>query len=104
MRSCFLENVLVGQDIFRNSTPEELEKFIAFVDKNGPFDIVLDGLNIAFMSGTAVLPEVLVGLVSSQFLFSILQKQVPVFQFMNNFHVPQRNCINQKSDFSEEVS
>lgn len=67
MRSSFLQTVLVGSDIFQNSTPEELKNFISFVEKNAPFDIVLDGLNVAYMSGTSVTPEVFVGLVSSQF-------------------------------------
>lgn len=72
MRKCFLETVLVGNDIFQRSTPEELQKFITFVSKNAPFNIVLDGLNVAYMSGTSVAQEVNVGLVSSKFLFSIL--------------------------------
>lgn len=64
MRSAFFESVVIGKDVFMNSTPEELQRFISFVEKNGPFDIILDGLNIAFMSGVSVSPDVFLGLVS----------------------------------------
>nr|CAG4652130.1 EOG090X0CGF [Triops cancriformis] len=53
LRSAFLERVLQGKDVFRGSTPKELELFRDFVAKNAPFGIVVDGLNVAYLHGKA---------------------------------------------------
>ncbi|XP_064622293.1 mitochondrial ribonuclease P catalytic subunit-like isoform X2 [Lineus longissimus] len=46
LRASFMERSVIGQDVFVNTTPEEIEEFEAFLKKNGPYDIVIDGLNI----------------------------------------------------------
>lgn len=51
LREVFLKNVLVGSDIFKNTTPEELQRFFKMVEEKAPFDIVIDGLNVAYMIG-----------------------------------------------------
>ncbi|XP_032086742.1 mitochondrial ribonuclease P catalytic subunit [Thamnophis elegans] len=40
-------DVIEGTDIFRNTSPQELERFQTFVNKHPPFDVVIDGLNVA---------------------------------------------------------
>uniref|UniRef100_A0A8C6SKE2 Mitochondrial ribonuclease P catalytic subunit n=1 Tax=Neogobius melanostomus TaxID=47308 RepID=A0A8C6SKE2_9GOBI len=40
-------NVIQGQDVFQKTTPEELERFKAFVKRTPAFDVVVDGLNVA---------------------------------------------------------
>lgn len=52
LRDEFLNRVLINTDVFKNTTPEELEKFFKCVEKHGPFDIVIDGLNVMYMTGT----------------------------------------------------
>ena len=47
----FMNNVFQDQDIFLNTRPEELKYYKDFIAKSGPFDIILDGLNIAFARG-----------------------------------------------------
>lgn len=42
-------DVIVGGDRYRKTTPQELERFEAFVKSCPPFDIVIDGLNVAKM-------------------------------------------------------
>uniref|UniRef100_A0A3B4A184 Mitochondrial ribonuclease P catalytic subunit n=1 Tax=Periophthalmus magnuspinnatus TaxID=409849 RepID=A0A3B4A184_9GOBI len=39
-------NVIQGRDVFNKTTPEELEKFKAFVKRKPAFDVVVDGLNV----------------------------------------------------------
>lgn len=39
--------VIRGGDVFRKTTPQELEAFMEFVDSGPTYDIVLDGLNVA---------------------------------------------------------
>uniref|UniRef100_A0A1B6LZA4 Mitochondrial ribonuclease P catalytic subunit n=1 Tax=Graphocephala atropunctata TaxID=36148 RepID=A0A1B6LZA4_9HEMI len=48
LKSAFLNPVLVGKDIFLKTKPEEFTEFLSMLEKTAPFDIVLDGLNIAF--------------------------------------------------------
>ncbi|CAH1971845.1 unnamed protein product [Acanthoscelides obtectus] len=59
------ENVIVGKDIFSRTNPAELEKFNKFVANMGAFDVVLDGLNVAYSAGTKHSPFVLSGLVAA---------------------------------------
>ncbi|KAL5008406.1 hypothetical protein ScPMuIL_013987 [Solemya velum] len=42
----FSDNVLYGKNIYFKSSPEEILRFKEFVKCNGPFDVVLDALNI----------------------------------------------------------
>uniref|UniRef100_A0A0A9WNQ5 ribonuclease P n=2 Tax=Lygus hesperus TaxID=30085 RepID=A0A0A9WNQ5_LYGHE len=50
LRSAFLDPVLVGRDVFQKTSPEELNSFHKFLEKVLPVDVVLDGLNIAYVS------------------------------------------------------
>ncbi|XP_034531497.1 mitochondrial ribonuclease P catalytic subunit [Notolabrus celidotus] len=42
-----MSDIIEGQDVFNKTTPEELERFKAFVKKKPAFDVVVDGLNVA---------------------------------------------------------
>ncbi|XP_046384098.1 mitochondrial ribonuclease P catalytic subunit [Ischnura elegans] len=48
----FLEKVLVGPDIFSKSSPEEVKAFQELITKEAPFNTVIDGLNVAYSSGS----------------------------------------------------
>ena len=45
-----LEVVLQGKDVYQSTNPQELKQFLDMVDNEGPFDVVIDGLNIALSS------------------------------------------------------
>jgi hypothetical protein len=47
-----MDRVVVGQDVFRNTTPEEIKGFLHFVKMTAPYDMVIDGLNVAFAGGS----------------------------------------------------
>jgi len=47
LRRAFMQRVVQGEDIYRHSNPVELEKFIDFLANTRPYDIVVDGLNVA---------------------------------------------------------
>ncbi len=43
----FMKRALKKRDVFLNSTPKELQRFNEFLEQNGPFDVVIDGLNVS---------------------------------------------------------
>lgn len=60
-----MADIIQGRDVFKKTTPEELESFKAFVKKKPAFDVVVDGLNIANInSDKRLLSETLLAVVS----------------------------------------
>ncbi|XP_033991227.1 mitochondrial ribonuclease P catalytic subunit [Trematomus bernacchii] len=60
-----MADIIQGRDVFEKTTPEELERFKAFVKKRPAFDVVVDGLNIAYRTNdTTRLSETLLAVVS----------------------------------------
>ncbi|XP_034061850.1 mitochondrial ribonuclease P catalytic subunit isoform X1 [Gymnodraco acuticeps] len=53
-----MADIIQGRDVFKKTTPEELESFKAFVKKNPAFDVVVDGLNIANLNNDKNLQSV----------------------------------------------
>lgn len=43
-----LSNTLVGDDIYNKSTPGELRRFKEFINSTKPYDVCIDGLNVAY--------------------------------------------------------
>jgi len=52
LQYAFMDRVVVGKDVFRNTTPEEIKGFLHFVKMTAPYDMVIDGLNVAFTGGS----------------------------------------------------
>ncbi|XP_054827549.1 mitochondrial ribonuclease P catalytic subunit isoform X2 [Eublepharis macularius] len=50
LKEKIIKNVIQGTDTFRKTTPQELEEFQTFVNARPPFDVVIDGLNVARVS------------------------------------------------------
>lgn len=48
MKTYFFNNILIGKNIYLKSSPEEFQNFKSFIEKTSPYDVVLDGLNIAY--------------------------------------------------------
>lgn len=51
LKNTFLSKVLVRDNIFLKTDPQELDNFINFIEQNAPYDCVIDGLNVAYSSG-----------------------------------------------------
>ncbi|KAI8505437.1 hypothetical protein Bbelb_166260 [Branchiostoma belcheri] len=47
-----LRRIIHGKDIFRSSTPKELQRFLEFIRDRHDYDVVVDGLNVAYTYGT----------------------------------------------------
>ncbi|CAJ1074029.1 mitochondrial ribonuclease P catalytic subunit [Xyrichtys novacula] len=45
-----MSDIIEGRDVFCKTTPQELERFKAFVERKPAFDVVVDGLNVANIS------------------------------------------------------
>ncbi|RUS84502.1 hypothetical protein EGW08_007741 [Elysia chlorotica] len=59
LQQAFLDQVIVGSNIFYKSTPEEVKNFVQFVERTGPYDVVIDGLNVINKQRSPKQPEVL---------------------------------------------
>lgn len=51
LSSMFYDDVIVRKDVFLKTNPDEVNRYINFVEKFHPFDCVIDGLNVAFSHG-----------------------------------------------------
>lgn len=45
------DKLIVKSDLFINTSPQELTRFLSFIEKTAPYDIIIDGLNVAFAAG-----------------------------------------------------
>lgn len=58
-------DVIQGPDVFKKTTPEELERFKAFVKEKPAFDVIVDGLNVAnIMRDKSKMSQTLLAVVS----------------------------------------
>lgn len=58
LKEVFFNNAIVGKDVFIKTNPEEIKKFQKFVANMKKYDVVLDGLNVAYSTGVHRGPEV----------------------------------------------
>ncbi|KAL7745692.1 hypothetical protein ACLKA6_009898 [Drosophila palustris] len=65
LRGSFLDKVLIRKDVFQKSTPEEVARFKQFVEQTAPYDCVIDGLNVAYSTGTKKPPQQLAKLLAT---------------------------------------
>ncbi|KAF5282016.1 hypothetical protein FQA39_LY00540 [Lamprigera yunnana] len=65
LKTTIFNNVIVGSNVFYKSTPAELEKFKKFILNMKNYDVVIDGLNVAYSIGTKQSPSVFAFLVKS---------------------------------------
>ncbi|XP_004376569.1 mitochondrial ribonuclease P catalytic subunit [Trichechus manatus latirostris] len=64
LKENIMRNVIDGGDQYKKTTPEELKRFQNLVNNHPPFDIVIDGLNVAKMFPKARESQVLLDVVS----------------------------------------
>lgn len=64
LRSEVFKSVVIGKNIFCKSTPDEVNQFKSFLEKIDKFDVVVDGLNVAYLVGTKQPDSVTSGFVS----------------------------------------
>ncbi|XP_028034689.1 mitochondrial ribonuclease P catalytic subunit [Bombyx mandarina] len=51
LQSNIKDKLIIGSDLFLKTSPQELEKFLNFIEKTGPYDIILDALNVSYSIG-----------------------------------------------------
>lgn len=96
----FMDRVLVRDNVFLKTSPGELEKFHTFIDKNQPYDCVIDGLNVAYSRGSKMPIGMVAKLTADVLKYFVRQhKRVLVIgrEHMNNWPKPQLNYIRKNS-------
>ncbi|TDG42460.1 hypothetical protein AWZ03_011114 [Drosophila navojoa] len=96
LRESFLQKVLIRNDVFQKTTPEELQRFKQYVEKTAPYDCVIDGLNVAYSTGTKKPPAQLAKLLATVVrYFKERRKRVLVLgrQHMRNWSKPAMQYI-----------
>lgn len=71
LKKKILENVIVGKNIFSKTTPAELSRFQKFLKTLNNVDVIIDGLNIAYVCGTNQTTKVYATLVSFNLNFVV---------------------------------
>ncbi|XP_067311964.1 mitochondrial ribonuclease P catalytic subunit isoform X1 [Pseudorasbora parva] len=104
-----MKKVIEGSDIFNKTTPEELKSFKSFVKQKPPFDIVIDGLNVANTTPKATHSETLLSVVSEleqQGLNILVLGRKHMLQPSRNWDRQNMNKIKQKAHcfFTENMS
>ncbi|KAL6257960.1 hypothetical protein P5V15_011557 [Pogonomyrmex californicus] len=90
-----IDKLIIGSDIYRNTNPKELDKFKQFIEKTKPYDIVIDGLNLAYIH-TKKLPKLL-SLVRVVEYFSDCRKKILVVTRKHHEKLPIFKRIRQQA-------
>jgi len=53
----FLERVLIQDNVYKNTDPDDLKNLEKFMKNHGPFDMVMDGLNACYYNNATNLPD-----------------------------------------------
>lgn len=48
LKDAFFNDAMINKNVFMHSNPKEIADFLKFIDNYAPFDIVIDGLNVAY--------------------------------------------------------
>uniref|UniRef100_S4RH08 Mitochondrial ribonuclease P catalytic subunit n=1 Tax=Petromyzon marinus TaxID=7757 RepID=S4RH08_PETMA len=64
LQECIMNDVIKGHDIYRKTTPAELARFQRHIASNGPYDVVVDSLNVSHISGKYAQSQILMDVVS----------------------------------------
>lgn len=48
MSKSILKNIIVGENIYQSTSPQELKRYLLFIQTMKPYDVVIDGLNVAY--------------------------------------------------------
>uniref|UniRef100_A0A336L2T1 Mitochondrial ribonuclease P catalytic subunit n=1 Tax=Culicoides sonorensis TaxID=179676 RepID=A0A336L2T1_CULSO len=57
LQKLFLSKVLIRDNIFLKTDPQELDNYLKFIEMNAPYDCVIDGLNVAYSAGVNKSPK-----------------------------------------------
>jgi len=93
----FMSNVMIGKNIFNNSSPQELNDFKDFIEMTGPYDVVVDGLNLAYAYRGKIVNNSITKIVMKTFIEQNLKvlligRKHLVKILGNEFNFIRKNC------------
>ncbi|XP_036397421.1 mitochondrial ribonuclease P catalytic subunit [Megalops cyprinoides] len=109
LKDMVMKDVIQGKDVFNKTTPEELERFKTFVKRRPPFDVVIDGLNVANTTAKGNQSETLLAVVSEleqQGLRMLVLGRQHMLRPSRSWDRRHMNLLQQKADcfFTENIS
>ncbi|XP_064421269.1 mitochondrial ribonuclease P catalytic subunit [Latimeria chalumnae] len=109
LRTKVMKEVIEGRDVFKKTNPLELESFQKFVQKRCPYDVVIDGLNVANISVKGKRSQILLEVVShlaEQNLRLLLLGRKHMLKGTNSWERRHMAAIQEKADcfFTENIS
>ncbi|XP_001603527.1 mitochondrial ribonuclease P catalytic subunit [Nasonia vitripennis] len=95
-----LSNLIVGKNVFCASSPQELKRYLLFVQTMKPYDVVIDGLNVAYGARKANEPGSLQSVLNVVNYFYNGRKRVLVMgrAHMNWWSNETMKAIHEKAD------
>ncbi|XP_030574423.1 mitochondrial ribonuclease P catalytic subunit [Archocentrus centrarchus] len=106
-----MADIIQGQDVFKKTTPEELQRFKLFVKRKPAFDVVVDGLNVANINKdkskqSETLLAVVLELVERQGLTVLVLGRKHMLRPSRSWDRQNMNLIQQKAHcfFTDNIS
>ncbi|VVC27280.1 Hypothetical protein CINCED_3A023283 [Cinara cedri] len=96
LQESFMSRVVIGKNIFNNSSPQELNNFKDFIKNTAPYDVVVDGLNVAYayrgkIANDSLIKIVLKILIKQKSKVLLFGRKHLVQQLGNEFNFIKRN-------------
>ncbi|KAK4886328.1 hypothetical protein RN001_002599 [Aquatica leii] len=101
LKKAIFKNVIIGSNVFYKTTPKEVDEFKWFVANMKKYDVIIDGLNVAYSVGTKHPSHVFAFLVKSAVQHFVLQNKTVLLlgrTHMQKWSKPNWSYVSKNAD------